>query len=98
MNLLLLLKKGDSPVSVQDHLRAAQNYRAATKIEVERGIDISKVEAYYNVACSFSLAKSRPMPLNAWRRWRFMNTGSMSVIADSDFVPVHADKRWLPGE
>ncbi len=95
---IALTQKGDSLYQSKDYLRAAQNYRAATKIEVERGIDISKVEAYYNAACSFSLAKK---PADAFECLETLAVAYEyreyeRVIADSDFVPVHADKRWLP--
>lgn len=91
-----LATKADSLYYANDFKNAAITYIAAAKIPLEKGIEISTTDMYYNAACSYSRVHKTNdafICLNI-----IVSENNFSdydiIIADSDFDFIKKDKRW----
>ncbi len=90
-----LAQKGDSLYQAKDYKNAGLAYLAAGKIQVEKGIEVSEIDMYYNAACSLSLSPKANEAFNCLNFIVAKNYSDYDKIAsDSDFLSIHKDKRW----
>lgn len=89
-----LVKTADSLYKAKDFKHSALTYSLAFK--ANHGI--GNVNDKYNAACSWALANNQDSSFSLL--YRITEKGNYSgynhIIADSDLVSLHTDKRWLP--
>lgn len=93
---LALMSQGDSLYQVKSYKKAAERYIDAYNTEIEKGIELPRVDMLYNAACCYSLSNQKRKSNNClYKMISVFNYADYErVQQDTDFENIKNKRDW----